>query len=190
MIGLSGATIAAWDGYKFDDPFPGYGRRHRRYVEARAKGADALRRILSQTNTIMSSNFHTINRQIDSYSQELATLASLHHSYAGEWKTLSEGLAVAARKAEAELAAYDRLANKVRIRDAAEYYAIAAGELPALNDKHIRFYETNDKKLKSLQKTALKEQGDVLGMLDSASADFQKLLAGASQASLQIVSSQ
>ena len=113
VIGLSGATIAAWDGYKFDDPYPGYGRRHRRHMEARADGAHALRRILSQTNTIMSGNFQAINNQIDSFSQELAALASLHHTYAGEWKTLSEGLAEATRKAEAELAFNDRLANKV-----------------------------------------------------------------------------
>ena len=79
---------------------------------------------------------------------------------------------------------------KCRGEVAAEFYAVATKQLPILNEKHVRFHEMNDKKLKSLQKTALKEQGDVIGMLDSASADFQKLLARASQASLQIVSSQ
>jgi hypothetical protein len=133
----------------------------------------------------MGGNFQAIKRQIDSFAQELALLASLHQAYAGEWRTLSEALAEAARKAENELASYDRLANKVPGRQRAEFCTIAAGQLPSLNERHVKFYENKDRQLKSLQKTVLKEQSDVLGMLDIASAGFEKLLVEASQASLQ-----
>ncbi|MGO9484636.1 MAG: hypothetical protein ACLPX9_08640, partial [Rhodomicrobium sp.] len=49
VIGLCGASIAALDGYKLDDPYPGYGKRHRNYAAARVRSAEALRRILSQS---------------------------------------------------------------------------------------------------------------------------------------------
>ncbi|MGA7324983.1 MAG: hypothetical protein WBX25_10990, partial [Rhodomicrobium sp.] len=41
-IGLCCACIAALDGYKFDDPFPGYGKCQRRYAEARARSTSML----------------------------------------------------------------------------------------------------------------------------------------------------
>ncbi len=184
-IGLCGASIAAVDGYKFDDPFPGYGRRHRRYAAARAQSTQALRRILSQSNTIMTGSFQAIGRKIENFAHEMSALLTLHHAYAGEHKAFQEALEEAARNAEAEIAARERLINKVPGRDGREIYSIAVKQLPALGEKQIKFYETQDKKLKTLQKSAQKEQSDALGVFEAASADFQKLLADASQASLQ-----
>ena len=40
VIGLCGASIAALDGYKLDDPFPGYGKRHRKYAAARQQAQE------------------------------------------------------------------------------------------------------------------------------------------------------
>ncbi len=185
VIGLCGASIAALDGYKFDDPFPGYGKRHRKYAAARAKSTQALRRILGQSNAIMTGSFQAIGRKIEDFADETSALLALHHAYAGGHKAFQDDLEEAVRDAEAELAAHDRLINKVPGRERSEVYSIAAKELPPLGEKQIKFYETQEKKLKALQKSAQKEQGDVLGVFEAASADFQRLLAGASRASLQ-----
>ncbi len=185
VIGLCGASIAALDGYKFDDPFPGYGKRHRKYAAARAESGQALRRILSQSNAIMTGSFQAIGRKIESFAHEMSALLTLHHAYAGDYKAFQEGLEEAARDAEAEIAARDRIVNKAPGRDGREIYSIAVKQLPALSEKQIKFYETQEKKLKALQKSAQKEQSDALGVFEAASADFQKLLADASQVSLQ-----
>jgi hypothetical protein len=185
VTGLCGATIAAADGYKFDDPFPGYGRRHRRYAGARAASTEALRRILNQSNTIMTGSFQAIARKLDTFAQEMARLLAQHHAYTSEYNTLKEGLDEAARDAEVQLACHERLTIKVRDPELSGFYSMALKPLPPLGEKQVKFYESQDKKLKALQKSAQKEQSDGLGIFDSASADFQKLLAEASHASLE-----
>ena len=185
VIGLCGASIAALDGYKLDDPFPGYGKRHRKYAAARIRSAEALRRILSQSNAIMTGNFQGINRKIESFAQEMSALLNLHQAYGGDRTALQEALREAAEDAEAQIAAYDRLLRKVPGPDTLEVYSVALKTLPPLSEKQLKFYEAQERKLKSLQKSAQKEQSDVLGLFETASADFQKLLADASQASLQ-----
>lgn len=187
VTGLCGATIAAADGYKFDDPFPGYGKRHRRYGIAREASAASLRRILSQSNAIMTGSFQAIARKLESFAQEMASLLALHHAYASDYKSLQDGLEEAVRDAEAQLSCHERLIKKVRDPDPPSTYAMAIKTLPPLSEKQVKFYETQDKKLKALQKSAQKERSDVLGVFDAASADFEKLLAGASHASLQAV---
>lgn len=183
-IGICAASIAALDGYKFDDPLPGYGKRHRKYAAARAQSTQALRRILSQSNAIMTGSFQAIGRKIENFAQEMSALLGLHHAYAGDHKAFQDGLEEAAREAEDEIAAYSRLI-KAPGRETREIYAIAFKQLPALREKHVKFYETQEKKLKALQKSAQKEQADVLGIFEEATADFQKLLADASRSSLQ-----
>ncbi len=185
VIGLCGAAIAALDGYKFDDPFPGYGRRHRKYAAARVRSAEALQRILSQSNAIMTGSFQTINRKIEDFGQEMSSLLNLHQAYTSSLKTLQDSLREAAEDADAQIAAHSRLLDKVPDPGAQDMYSVALKALPPLPEKQVKFYETQERKLKSLQKSAQKEQGDVLGLFEIASADFQKLLASASQASLQ-----
>ncbi len=185
VIGLCGASIAALDGYKLDDPFPGYGKRHRKYAAARLRSAGALQRILGQSNAIMAGSFHAINRKIESFAHEMSALLNLHQAYAGDRKALQDSLEEAAEDAEAQIAAYDRLLNKVSGPEAREVYSVALKTLPPLLEKQVKFYETHERKLKALQKAAQKEQGDVLGLFEAASADFQKLLADASRSSLQ-----
>ena len=85
----------------------------------------------------------------------------------------------AAEDAEAQIAAYDRLLRKVPGPDTLEVYSVALKTLPPLSEKQLKFYEAQERKLKSLQKSAQKEQSDVLGLFETASADFQKLLADA-----------
>jgi hypothetical protein len=188
VIGLCGAAIAALDGYKLDDPFPGYGKRHRRYGEARTQTADALRHILGQSNAIMTGSFQSIGRKIESFAQEMSALLTLHQTYAGEQRALQHSLEEAAQDAEAQIAVHDRLINKVSSPEGRESYAIGVKHLPPVSETHIKFYESQDKKLKALQKSAHKEQNDALGVFEAASADFQKLLAEVSQASLQAAS--
>jgi hypothetical protein len=188
VIGLCGAAIAALDGYKLDDPFPGYGKRHRRYVEARAQSADALRHILSQSNAIMTGSFQSIGRKMESFGQEMSALLALHHAYAGDHKALQNSLDEAAQDAEAQIARHERLINKARSPEGRESYAIGVKQLPPLQGRQTKFYESQDKKLKALQKSAQKEQDDVLGVFEAAAVDFQKLLAEASQVSLQAAS--
>jgi len=185
VIGLCGASIAALDGYKFDDPLPGYGKRHRKYAAARAQSTEALRRILSQSNASMTGAFQAIGRKIENFAHEMSALLTLHHAYAGDYKAFQEALEEAARDAEAEIAVRERLINKVPGRDGREIYSIVVRQLPALSEKQVKFYETQEKKLKALQKSVQKEQSDALGVFEAASADFQKLLSDASQASLQ-----
>jgi hypothetical protein len=185
VTGLCGATIASIDGYKFDDPLPGFGKRHRRCSEAREQSAEALRRILSQSNVIMTGSFKAIGQKLDTFAQEMASLLALHHAYAGEYKDLKDSLEETVRDAEGQLAAHERLIAKVRDPEMRDLYAFAVKQLPALNEKQIKFYEVQDKKLKALQKSAHNEQSDVLGVFDAATADFQQLLAEASQASLE-----
>jgi hypothetical protein len=184
VTGLCAAVIAAADGYRFDDPFPGYGRRHRSYRDARAARTDALNRILNQSNTIMSGNFQSISTKLEGFAEEMASLLRLHHAYAADRKSALERLERMVQDGEAELACHERLANKVRDRDVSELYALTFKPLPDLSEKHAKFYETQEKKLKALQKSLQKEQGDMLGIFDEASADFQRLLAECSRASL------
>lgn len=185
VIGLCGACIAALDGYKLDDPFPGYGKRHRKYAAARLHSAGALQRILGQSNAIMTGNFQAINRKIESFAHEMSALLSLHQAYAGDCKALQDGLREAAEDAEAQIAAYDRLLNKVPGPEAGDVYSVAVKTLPPLSERQVKFHETQERKLKALQKAAQKEQGDVLDLFEAASADFSKLLANASRSSLQ-----
>ena len=185
VIGLCGACIAALDGYKLDDPFPGYGKRHRKYAAARLHSAGALQRILGQSNAIMTGNFQAINRKIESFAHEMSALLNLHEAYAGDRKALQDGLQEAAEDAEAQIAAYDRLLNKVPGPEAGDVYSVAVKTLPSLSEKQVKFHETQERKLKALQKAAQKEQGDVLDLFEAASADFQKLLADASRSSLR-----
>ncbi len=183
-IGLCGAAIALWDGYKFDDPFPGYGKRHRRYADARVRSASALRRILNQSNALMDGNFRAVAQKVENHAHEMTALLALHHAYAGDRKALGESLEETARNAEAEIACHDRLANKLQDR-ALDIYAVALKPLPPLGEKHVKFYETQEKKLRTLQRSAQKERSDALGVFDAASEDFQALLAEASHTSLQ-----
>ena len=185
VIGLCGAAIAALDGYKFDDPFPGYGKRHRKYAAARVHSAEALRRILTQSNAIMTGSFHAINRKIEDFGHEMSTLLTLHHAYSSSLKALQDNLVEAQEDADAQIAAHGRLLKKVSGPDNPVMYSVAVKSLPPLPEKQAKFYETQERKLKALQKSAQKEQSDVLGLFETASADFQKLLAGASQASLR-----
>ncbi len=185
VIGLCAAAIAALDGYKLDDPFPGYGKRHRQYAAARTESGEMLRRILSQSNAIMTGNFHEIGRKIESFAQEMSELLALHYAYAATRKEAQGNLEQAAREAEDELSAHQRVLAKVPDREAREILAFSVKQLPELSEKHVKFFETQEKKLKALQKDASKEQGDMLGVFETASADFQKLLADASQASLR-----
>lgn len=184
VIGLCGATVAAWDGYKLDDPFPGYGRRHRRYLEARSKKAEALQRILNQSNAIISGSAHSIARKIEDYAEEIAALQSLHHAHAAELKTLNQSLDETVQKAEDEISFHERLVLKGQPR-LDECFALSVTPLPSLSEKHTKFCDTQEKKLKSIQKIALKEQNDVLSMFETASDDFQKLLSEITQVSLQ-----
>jgi hypothetical protein len=185
VIGLCGAAIAAGDGYKLDDPFPGYGRRHRRYTEAQAETAETLRRILVHSNAIMTGNFQWVSGKIENFSQEMAELLALHHAHASERKILQESLDAAAVDAEAEFARHGRLINKVPSQPLCESFAFGVTALPGVPDKQIKFYETQDKKLKALQKNLHKDRSDVLGMFEAASGEFQRLLLDASQESLK-----
>jgi hypothetical protein len=185
IIGLCAATIATADGYAFDDPFPGYGKRARRYADARAQGAKALRRFLNQTNGGIVANSQSIDRKLDDYSREAAELLALHYAYAGDLSVWKNKLDDAVENGEADIACHYRLLNKVSDRDANEHYALSAQSLPPLNEKHARFYKGQEKKFKELQKAVQKEKDESLGVFDAASADFEKLLAEAIHASLQ-----
>lgn len=184
IIGLCGASIAALDGYKLDDPFPGYGKRHRKYAAARLRSAAALQRILGQSNAIMTGSFQTMNRKIESFVHEMAALLNLHQAYVSDCKALQDSLREAADDADAQIEAHARLLCKAPGPENCDGFSIALKSLPPLSEKRLKFYESHERKLKALQKAAQKEQGDVLGLFEAASADFQKLLAGASQASL------
>ncbi len=188
IIGLCAATIAAADGYKFDDPFPGYGKRSRRYAEARARTAAALQRVVSQANANIASNFQSLDRKLETHGRELAELLDLHHAYAGDCTAMTGSLDEAARSAEAEIARHGRLLSKIADRGALDRYALSVPALPALNEKHARFYENQDKKLKAMQKAVQKEKDESLGVFNSVSGDFEKLLAEAIQASFQTAS--
>lgn len=185
IIGLCAATIAAGDGYAFDDPFPDYGKQARRYADARAQSAKALRRYLNQTNGGILANFQTIDRKLDDYSREAAELLALHYAYAGDLSAWKNKLDDAVENGEADIACHDRLLNKVAGQDAHEHYVLSAQSPPPLNEKHIRFYKGQEKKFKELQKAVQKEKDESLGVFDAASADFERLLAEAIQASLQ-----
>jgi hypothetical protein len=185
VIGLCAATIAAADGYKFDDPFPGYGKRCRRYAEARAKSAVALHRVVSHANGDIAATFQSLDRKLDAHARELAELHALHHAYAGDSAAMTNRLDEAARSGESEIARNGRFLSKMADRDALDRYALSVPALPPLNEKHARFYENQDKKLKALQKAVQKEKDESLGVFNSVSGDFEKLLTEAIQASFQ-----
>ncbi len=185
IIGLCAATVAAADGYKFDDPCPGYGKRHRRYAEAREASAAALRRVLGNANAGIAANFQSIDRKLETCAQELAELAALRDAYAGDCAAFRTALDEAARAGEAGIARHDRLLNKIPDRTALDRYALSAPALPQLNEKHAKFAESQEKKLKALQKTVQKEKNESLGVFEAAAQDFEKLLAEVVQASLQ-----
>jgi hypothetical protein len=186
IIGLCAATVAAADGYKFDDPFPGYGKRHRRYAEARASNASTLRRILGASNAAIASAFQTVDRKLDACAQDLAELAQLHRAYTGDLTAFKDALDDAARDGEDDIARHDRLLNKLPDRSILDRYALSAPALPVMNEKHVKFVEAQEKKLKALKKEVQKEKDESFGVFESASEGFEKLIAEAVQASLQI----
>jgi hypothetical protein len=186
IIGLCAATIAAADGYKSDDPFPGYGKRHRRYAEARAANASALRRILSNSNAAIAAAFQSVDRKLEICAQELAELAQLHRAYAGDLTAFKNALDNAARDGEDDIARHDRLLNKLSDPSLLDRYALSSPTLPALNEKHVKFVEAHEKKLKAQKKEVQKEKDESFGVFESASEGFEKLIAEAVQASLQI----
>ncbi len=185
VIGLCAAAIAAWDGYKLDDPFPGYGRRHRRYVKARSLTAEGLRRVLHQSNSIVGGASEALNRSIGAYAHEISALQSLGHAYDGERQTLQSELNLAVENAEKSITHAHRLAYKVSAPIADEQFALSTPALPSLNEKHQKSLESHERKLKALQKSAAKEQADILNLFENASADFQKLLDLTGSTSLQ-----
>ncbi len=188
IIGLCAATIAAADGYKFDDPFPGYGKCCRRYAEARARSADALRRIMNQANASIVSSFQSIDRKLETHARDIAELQALHQAYAGDWAAMKNALDDASRSGEDDIACHNRLINKIPDRDTLDLYTLSAPTLPPLNEKYAKFYESQEKKLKALQKAVQKEKNESLGVFDAVSADFEKLLAEVAKASLQTAS--
>ncbi len=188
IIGLCAATIGAADGYKFDDPFPGYGKLHRRYNEARARSAEALRRIMNHANANITASFQTIDRKLANHAREMAELLALHHTYAGDYSEMKNRLDDAARSGETDIACHDRLLNKFPDRETIDRYALSVQTLPQLNEKHAKFYENHEKKLKSVRKTVQKERDESLGVFDAVSEDFEKLLAEVAKASLETAS--
>ncbi len=91
----------------------------------------------------------------------------------------------AARNGESEIARHGRLLSKMADREALDRYALSVPSLLGLNDKHARFYESQEKKLKALKKAVQKEKNESLGVFNSVSDDFEKLLTEAIQASFQ-----
>ena len=56
FLSVAFGVVAMWDGYSMDDPYPGYGRAHRRMVEAADQYNDAI---------------GTLREQLEAYRQEM-----------------------------------------------------------------------------------------------------------------------
>jgi len=183
IIGLCAALIAAADGYKFDDPIPGYGRRHRSYRKARAATAATLRRVLHRAGGGAAAPFQQIDRKLDQHAAALAELSGRHHAYAEERRRLQTALDEAVQNGEAEIEKCERV-SKAAPRSGF-VYALAAKTLPALDGERGKFLETQEKKLRALQKAVQKEKDESFRFLDAAAEGFENVVAEAVRASFK-----
>ncbi|MBT3069876.1 hypothetical protein KKP04_03215 [Rhodomicrobium sp. Az07] len=183
IIGLCAALIAAADGYRFDDPIPGYGRRHRSYRQARAATAATLRRAMHRAGGGATAAFQAIDRKFDRYATAVAELSSRHDAFDAERRRMQAGLDAAARRAEAEIESLERFSRKGP--RGAFVYALATKPLPSIDAERGKFLDTQERKLKALQKAVQKEKDESCRFLDSAADGFEALLAEAVRASFE-----
>jgi len=177
IIGLCAALIAAADGYKFDDPIPGYGRRHRSYRRARAATAATLRRAMHRARGSSSGAFQALDRKLDQQAAAVAELSSRHDAFAAERRRLQADLDDAVRRAEAEIEGLERLSRR-SVRGSF-VYALAAKQLPPLDAERGKFLETQEKNLKALQQAVQKEKDESFRFLDAAADGFEGVVAEA-----------
>jgi hypothetical protein len=178
IIGLCGAAIACFDGYRMDDPFPGYGRRHRRYAKAREETAAALRKVVAETEKVVDGPAKTVARTIDAYANEIASLQQLHHQYANEKVALKQEMDRAQASAERELASVQRLAKELPGPDT-EVLTLAVKPLPDLPASHVQNLESHERRLKTLQRSLAKERNALMSLFDLASTGIEQVLAEA-----------
>jgi hypothetical protein len=62
LVGLLFALIAAWDGYRSDDPYPGYGSRQRWFLDLEAYYQQETRRLSQQVATLRSDYLDELQR--------------------------------------------------------------------------------------------------------------------------------
>ncbi|MBJ7533695.1 hypothetical protein JDN40_06225 [Rhodomicrobium vannielii ATCC 17100] len=183
VIGLCAAFIAAADGYKFDDPIPGYGRRHRSYRQARAATAATLRRAMHRAGGGATAAFQALDRKLDRHAAALADLSTRHDAWAAERRRLQVDLDATARRAEAEIESLERLSR--RTARGGFMYALASKQLPPLELERGKFLETQEKKLKASQKAVQKEKDESFRFLDAAADGFETILAEAVRTSFE-----
>jgi hypothetical protein len=184
IIGLCCAVIAAIDGYKLDDPFPGYGRRHRAYAEARERSGAHLKRVLREANDITSGAVQGAAKKLEAFAHEVEVLRSLHQSFDGERNALAAALERAAVDGEHEVMHSLRLTRKlVAAEDVA---ALAVKALPELPEHQPKLLASHERKLASLRRSLSKEQDELLQMFETATGAFQKLLSEAAQTGLHM----
>jgi hypothetical protein len=78
-MGLLFSALACWDGFMFDDPYPGYGRRHRELVAAQDDLSDFREDVLRELERIRDSGSKNIGiavRNASAFAQQRVVLAS------------------------------------------------------------------------------------------------------------------
>jgi len=81
LIGLAISALSTYKGFYFDDPFPGYGKRHRQY-ESRRKQFVKLRDDLNgQLNDLIDRDMSELENRMQSHSSEIAKLSKYHADF-------------------------------------------------------------------------------------------------------------
>lgn len=169
VIGLCAALLALADGYRLDDPFPGYGRRHRRLMHARERSQVSLGHAMKQATTLSQNGFDAVGRTIQDYAREVQALKSLHDEYASQRKSWEDKLREEEYNRLRELEHF-RMSNKL----AGPPFAAGTGWLPEdLPDQQVKLLKAHEKALRKLHQRVGEERGKLLALFTGATAQFQ-----------------
>jgi hypothetical protein len=167
VIGLCAAVLALVDGYNLDDPVPGYGRRHRRLVEARQHTETAMQAALQEAGALAKSGFEAIERAVQSFAREVAGLKALHEEYGSlhaAWeKRLDEAVRDAARTLDQ---------HRLQHRIAEPTQLDADWRADALPERHIKLLRAKEKALRAIQAQIAAEREKLLAPFTGAAAQF------------------
>lgn len=171
VIGLCAAVLALVDGYKLDDPVPGYGRRHRRLVEARQNTETTMQAALNEAGALSKSGFEVIERAVQGFAREVAGLKALHEEYSNLHEAWDKRLDEAARDATRTLDQYRR---QHRVVEPAPLEGDWRAD--ALPDRHIKLLRAKEKTLRTIQAQISAEREKLLAPFTGAAAQFTALM--------------
>ena len=81
LLGLCIAAFSVYEGYHFDDPVPGYGAVHRRYIKRKDSLQHTRERIIKKIANILNEDFKNIEAQVADFNDMVSELKTYHAAF-------------------------------------------------------------------------------------------------------------